>query len=166
LQSDIQQEGFMEHVAAQESNEDFSRSTAHALGYLLSIAALPALSSALPWRRGLVVATLLFVVVVLMRQFLVMSVRSALTRGRAKAVINWIDRAALFIGLASVCTVVAYDSLGQADGWRYCLGAWALAALGCCAHGLVNASRTWDSSTFLSSFFEPLQEHDSKVHKA
>jgi predicted membrane channel-forming protein YqfA (hemolysin III family) len=155
----------MQHVALQEPNEDFARSTAHALGYLLSIAALPALSSALPWRRGLIVATLLFVVVVLMRQFLVMSVRSALTRGRAKAVINWIDRAALFIGLASVCTVVAYVSLGQADGLRYCLAAWALAALGCSAHGLMNASRTWDSSTFMSSFFEPREAHEEQVNK-
>lgn len=155
----------MQDVALRESNEDLSRSTAHALGYLISIGAFPVLSSALPWRHGLVVAALLFVVVLLMRQFLAMSVRSALSRGRAKAVISWVDRAAVFIGLASVSSVCAYYALGKSDGWSYCLAAWALAALGCSAHGLVKASKTWESSTFLSSFLEPLHGTDPRWPK-
>jgi channel protein (hemolysin III family) len=156
----------MQHVSVQQPNEDFARSTAHALGYLLSIAALPVLSTALPWRRGLVVAVLLFVMVALMRQFLVMSVRSALTRGRAKAVINWVDMAAVFIGLASIHTVCAYASLRQNDGWGYCLAVWALAALGCSARVLTKASKTWHSSTFVSSFFEAHDAPGSKRPKA
>jgi channel protein (hemolysin III family) len=156
----------MQSIAVHESNEDFARSTAHAMGYLMSIAALPVLASALPWRRGFVVAALLFVVVVLIRQFFAMSVRSALTRGRAKAVISWVDMAAVFIGLASVYTVVAYDSLRQNDGWSYFLAVWALAALGCSARGLAKASKTWHSSTFVSSFFEPLEVPGSKEPRA
>jgi predicted membrane channel-forming protein YqfA (hemolysin III family) len=155
----------MQDLALQESNEDYSRSSAHAMGYLLSIAALPVLASSLPWRRGILVAALLFVVVVLLRQFLVISVRSALTRGRAKAVINWVDRAAVFIGLASLSSVYAYEALGKADAWGYCLAAWALAALGCSAHGLVKASKTWDSSTFVSSFLFRPDDADSKSRK-
>jgi channel protein (hemolysin III family) len=139
-----------------EVNEDYARSSAHAMGYLLAIAALPVLTSSLPLRGGLVVAALLIIGVGLMRQFLVMSVRSALSRGRAKAVISWVDMAAVFIGLASIHTVLAYESLRHNDGWAYCLAVWALAAMGCSARGLVKASRTWHSSSFVSSFFEPI----------
>jgi predicted membrane channel-forming protein YqfA (hemolysin III family) len=144
----------MQNPAIHELNEDYGRSSAHALGYLLSIAALPVLSSSLPARGGLLVAALLIIVVGIERQFLAMSVRSALSRSRAKAVISWVDMAAVFVGLASVHTVFAYESLRQNDGWGYCLAVWALAALGCSARGLVKASKTWHSSSFVSSLFE------------
>jgi predicted membrane channel-forming protein YqfA (hemolysin III family) len=144
----------MHNLALHELNEDYGRSSAHALGYLLSIAALPVLSSSLPAQGGLIVAALLIIVVGIVRPFLAMSVRSALSRGRANAVISWVDMAAVFIGLASLHTVFAYESLRQNDGWGYCLAVWALAALGCSARGLIKASKTWHSSSFVSSLFE------------
>jgi predicted membrane channel-forming protein YqfA (hemolysin III family) len=147
----------------QEPAEDSARSAAHAAGYLLTIAALPWLAAALPFRRNMLLVLLILAVVIMARQYLVVAVRDALSAGRAKAVLGWVDLAALFIGLASTHTVQAYDSLLRHDGWGACLAVWALAALGCSARFLTRATKTWCSSTFVSTFGD--RQQSRAVHR-
>jgi channel protein (hemolysin III family) len=145
--------------SVEQTPDDFFKCAAHSLGYLIGIAALPVLT--LAWRRIEVPAiAMLLLIIVAARLYLVSSVRSAVSPARAKAVISWVDMAALFVALASSYTVSAYDSLQHRDGWWPCLAAWALAAFGCSARGLTRATQTWYSSTFMSRFSDDASRHN------
>jgi channel protein (hemolysin III family) len=137
-----------------ESKDDFIKSSAHTLGYLMGIAYMPVLLFSLR-HVNLTVVAVLAVAIVAARFYLGASVRDALSPVRSKAVLRWVDMAALFVGLASAYTVFAYDSLQHGDGWTLCLVVWALAAAGCSVGVLSRATHTWYSSTFISQFIEP-----------
>jgi channel protein (hemolysin III family) len=135
-------------------DDEYPKSVAHAMGYLMAIAALPPLAMGLPWKRSLLTALAVLLLVALLRAYLGMSVRGVLSRVRAKAVLGGADMAAFFLLVASGYTVYALDALRGNDGWAPFLGIWALAALGCSVRMLTRAHRTWFSNTFLSRFSE------------
>jgi predicted membrane channel-forming protein YqfA (hemolysin III family) len=134
----------------QPLGDEFPRAAAHALGYIGALAALPLLAEPLPWHKSLAVASLLLALVLLLRAYLSMAVRQALSPRRSGAVLMWTDLGALFLLIASAWAVFAVHAARQSDGWAAFLGLWALAALVCSLRLLARARHTWFSETFLS----------------
>ena len=139
----------MQFIVDRDERAEYPRAVGHALGYLTSVAVLPALAlqahghRVAPW-------LLLLAVTVLLRAYMGGAVRDALSPMRSRFVLVGVDQSALFVGLASIAGVFAAEA-ANADPFRawLCAGLMLVAAL-LSVQRLLAAHRTWHSTTFLS----------------
>jgi hemolysin III len=137
----------MNVTAIEDRREEYPSAVGHALGYLLAIGSLPLLAQGLAWNKSIPVAAALILAVAVLRTYLGTSVRDALSQGRAKAVMNRVDQAAIFLFIAGAYTAFALDALREGMGWAAFMAVWAVAALGCSVRLLGRARHTWFSSS-------------------
>ncbi len=120
----------MNATVTEERRNEFPRAAGHALGYLAVIAAMPPLTAQLLWRHPVVLSAILLVLLASLRAYLGLAVRDALSPARSRSVLGRVDQVAIFLFIASACTVLAFASLRQDQGWLAFAVVWVLAALG------------------------------------
>jgi len=137
---------------AQSLGEEIANAISHGLGALLSIAALPILVHAAALRGGaaVVVAASLFAGTAILL-YLVSTVYHALPAGRAKAWLNRMDHAAIYLFIAGSYMPFLFGALRGAWGWSLFGVLWAAAALGVTAK-LFNRLRhpLWSTGLYLA----------------
>ena len=137
---------------AQSLGEEIANAISHGLGALLSIAALPILVHAAALRGGAadVVAASLFAGTAILL-YLVSTVYHALPAGRAKAWLNRMDHAAIYLFIAGSYMPFLFGALRGAWGWSLFGVLWAAAALGVTAK-LFNRLRhpLWSTGLYLA----------------
>jgi hemolysin III len=111
--------------------EEVANAISHGLGLLLALASLPVLAAAgwLPARPGGVLGTSVFAVT-MMLVFLSSTVYHALRPGRAKAWLQLVDHAAIFLFIAGSFTPFALRNLDSTQGQLGFALVWALALTG------------------------------------
>jgi hemolysin III len=111
--------------------EEVANALSHGLGLLLALASLPVLAAAgwLPARPGGVLGTSVFAVT-MMLVFLSSTVYHALPPGRAKAWLQLVDHAAIFLFIAGSFTPFALRNLDSAQGQFGFALVWVLALTG------------------------------------
>lgn len=116
---------------SQTLGEEVANAVSHGLGALLAIAALPILVHSAATRGGAadVVAASLFAGSAILL-YLVSTVYHALPRGRAKAWLNRMDHAAIYLFIAGSYMPFLFGALRGAWGWSLFGVLWGAAALG------------------------------------
>lgn len=111
--------------------EEVANALSHGLGLLLALASLPVLAAAgwLPARPGGVLGTSVFAVT-MMLVFLSSTVYHALPAGRAKAWLQVVDHAAIFLFIAGSFTPFALRNLDSTQGQLGFVLVWVLALTG------------------------------------
>ena len=111
--------------------EEVANALSHGLGLLLALASLPVLAAAgwLPARPGGVLGTSVFAVT-MMLVFLSSTVYHALPPGRAKAWLQLVDHAAIFLFIAGSFTPFALRNLDSTQGQLGFALVWVLALTG------------------------------------
>ena len=111
--------------------EEVANAISHGLGLLLALASLPVLAAAgwLPARPGGVLGTSVFAVT-MMLVFLSSTVYHALRPGRAKAWLQLVDHAAIFLFIAGSFTPFALRNLDSTQGQLAFALVWVLALTG------------------------------------
>ena len=124
----------MTHTLAdrpQTLGEEIANAISHGLGFLLAIASLPILVVDAD-RHGTpthVVAVSVFAATMILL-YLVSTLYHALPGGRAKAWLNRLDHAAIYLFIAGSYTPFALGVLHGATGWTLFAAVWAMAAAG------------------------------------
>ena len=116
----------------QTRGEEVANSISHGIGFLLAVAALPALVSACVARGGQainVVAVCVFAAT-MMLLYGSSTLYHALPAGRAKRVFNKLDHAAIYLFIAGSYTPFALGALHGGWGWALFGVVWGLAVLG------------------------------------
>jgi hemolysin III len=119
---------------AQTLGEEIANSISHGLGLLLAVAALPILVQGAAARGGTanVVAASLFAGTMVLLYF-VSTLYHALPGGRAKAWLNRLDHASIYLFIAGSYMPFLFGVLYGAWGWSLFGVVWAAAALGVAA---------------------------------
>jgi hemolysin III len=119
---------------SQTLGEEVANAISHGLGALLAIAALPILVHSAATRGGAadVVAASLFAGTAIVL-YLVSTVYHALPAGRAKAWLNRMDHAAIYLFIAGSYMPFLFGALRGAWGWSLFGVLWGAAALGVAA---------------------------------
>lgn len=137
---------------AQTLGEEIANAISHGLGALLAIAALPILVHAAALRGGAadVVAASVFAGTAILL-YLVSTVYHALPPGRAKAWLNRMDHAAIYLFIAGSYMPFLFGALRGAWGWSLFGVLWAAAAIGVTAK-LFNRLRhpLWSTGLYLA----------------
>ena len=137
---------------AQTLGEEIANAISHGLGALLAIAALPILVHAAALRGGAadVVAASVFAGTAILL-YLVSTVYHALPPGRAKAWLNRMDHAAIYLFIAGSYMPFLFGALRGAWGWSLFGVLWAAAAIGVTAK-LFNRLRhpLWSTGPYLA----------------
>lgn len=137
---------------AQTLGEEIANAISHGLGALLAIAALPILVHAAALRGGAadVVAASVFAGTAILL-YLVSTIYHALPPGRAKAWLNRMDHAAIYLFIAGSYMPFLFGALRGAWGWSLFGVLWAAAAIGVTAK-LFNRLRhpLWSTGLYLA----------------
>jgi hemolysin III len=136
----------------QTLGEEIANAVSHGLGALLAMAALPILVHSAALRGGVadVVAASLFAGTAILL-YIVSTVYHALPAGRAKAWLNRMDHAAIYLFIAGSYMPFLFGALRGVWGWSLFGVLWAAAALGVTAK-LFNRLRhpLWSTGLYLA----------------
>ncbi|HJV62313.1 MAG TPA: hemolysin III family protein [Albitalea sp.] len=140
------------HDRPQTFGEELANAISHGLGFLLAVASMPILV-VFAVQRGSsinVVAASVFSAT-MMLLYLVSTLYHALPAGRAKAILNRLDHAAIYVFIAGSYTPFVLGVLRGAWGWSLFAVVWALAAVGVTAKLLNRLSNMlWSTSLYVA----------------
>jgi hemolysin III len=119
------------HHRPQTFGEELANSISHGVGFLLAIASLPLLVVfGTPDGGAMSVVAACVFSATMMLLYLVSTLYHAMPAGRAKALLNRLDHAAIYVFIAGSYTPFVFGVLRGAWGWSLFGVVWGLAALG------------------------------------
>lgn len=119
------------HHRAQTFGEELANTISHGVGFLLAIASLPLLVVfGTPDGGAMNVVAACVFSATMMLLYLVSTLYHAMPAGRAKALLNRLDHAAIYVFIAGSYTPFVFGVLRGAWGWSLFGVVWGLAALG------------------------------------
>lgn len=137
---------------AQTLGEEIANCISHGLAFLLAVASLPILTFFAAQQgstRNVVAASVFSATMILL--YLVSALYHAMPEGRAKALLNRLDHAAIYLFIAGSYTPFALGVLKGGWGWSLFATVWACAALGVTAK-LLNRLRhpLWSTGLYVA----------------
>ena len=132
------------------TRQNFPNAVGHALGFLITVALVPFLAAGMLLQASLPIYALPIIVILVLRTYLGTAVRDALSPMRARAILNRVDQAAVFVFIGSTCTVYAIAAAHGGNAWAMVGAAGAVASFALSAWLLGRARHTVSSSSFLS----------------
>ena len=137
-------------LSLQPATQNFPSAVGHAMGFLIAVASVPVLATGMLGQASPFIYALPIVVILVLRTYLGTAVRDALSPMRARAILNRVDQAAVFVFIGSACTVFAISAAHGRSAWAVPTALAAVASFALSGWLLGRARHTVSSSSFLS----------------